>query len=190
MPSDFSLDKRSKELEEAFFNKQNQKLIDELKKMKAMEETKEALQEASGISDDGILQKLVELDIHAEMVAALTAVPLIEVAWADGHVDEKEKQAILDAAREGGISPESHPFTLLSQWLSQKPTPELMEAWEHYMQGLCAALSAGEVLKFKKDLLDRARRVAEAAGGFLGLTSKISASEQKMLDRLEEAFPK
>ncbi len=31
--------------------------------------------------------------------------------------------------------------------------------------------------------------VAEAAGGFLGLTSKISASERAVLDEVEAALP-
>lgn len=37
------------------------------------------------------------------------------------------------------------------------------------------------------DLLGRARAVAEAAGGFLGL-GKISSSEQAVLTELERAF--
>ena len=39
-------------------------------------------------------------------------------------------------------------------------------------------------------MLDRARGVAEAAGGgFLGIGSKVSAPEQKVLDELASAFP-
>jgi len=189
MSADFFLDNRTRELEEAFFNKQDQKLIDELREMKTMEETKEALREASCIDDDRILQKLVELNIHAEMVAALAAVPLIEVAWADGHVDDKEKAAILDAAVKSGIPMESHYHTMLSQWLGHKPGPELMDAWRHYLEGLCQAMSDEEVARLKRDLIERAKNVAEAAGGFLGLTSKISSGEQKMLEALEKAFP-
>ena len=37
-------------------------------------------------------------------------------------------------------------------------------------------------------VLDRARGVAEAAGGFLGI-GKVSAHEQKVLDELASAFP-
>ena len=40
----------------------------------------------------------------------------------------------------------------------------------------------------KRDLLGRARSVAEAAGGFLGFGSKVSQSEQAILDELEQAF--
>ena len=37
-------------------------------------------------------------------------------------------------------------------------------------------------------MLDRARGVAESAGGFLGM-NKVSAAEQKVLDELASAFP-
>jgi hypothetical protein len=182
------LDRSRRELEEAFFLEQDKKLIAELRKMKAMEETKQALRQASSIHDDRILAKLVELDIHAEMVAALTAVPLIEVAWADGKVDEKEREAILHAAGQSGIDPDSSCHTLLEQWLTHKPGVKLMEAWTHYIEGLCSVLTEEEADRLKKDLLDRARRVAESSGGFLGLTSKVSAKEKEMLDQLEQAF--
>ena len=40
----------------------------------------------------------------------------------------------------------------------------------------------------KTTFLSRARQVAEAAGGFLGLTSKISGKEEAMLKKLESVF--
>jgi hypothetical protein len=40
----------------------------------------------------------------------------------------------------------------------------------------------------KQDLLGRARGVAEAAGGFLGLGKRISSAEQAVLTELEQAF--
>ena len=64
-----------------------------------LEESKEALSEASGITNDSILENLFRLGIDAEMVAALQLVPLLEVVWAAGELDEKEKQAVLKAAR-------------------------------------------------------------------------------------------
>ena len=63
-----------------------------------------------------------------------------------------------------------------------------MTAWIHYMEGLCSALSDEETDRLRKDLMERARKVAEASGGFLGLISSISPSERKILDRLENAF--
>ncbi len=81
------LTERGRVLEEEFFHKENQRLLKQLRQMKKMEESKEALAETSGISDDAILQSLLELHIDAQTLAALALVPLIVVAWADGYLD-------------------------------------------------------------------------------------------------------
>lgn len=50
-------------------------------------------------------------------------------------------------------------------------------------------MSGEEVAALKAGLLDRARAVAGASGGFLGPGSKISNAEADMIRRLESAFP-
>ena len=40
----------------------------------------------------------------------------------------------------------------------------------------------------RKTTLDRALAVAESAGGFLGLTSKVSASERAVIEELENVL--
>ncbi len=46
-----------------------------------------------------------------------------------------------------------------------------------------------EVAALKEGLLDRARAVAGASGGFLGLGPKVSAAEADVIGRLEQVFP-
>ena len=116
------------DLENSFFLKEDQKLIEKLREMKKMEETKQNLAQVSGIQNDKILQALVDMDIHAEIVAALTVVPLIEVAWADGKMEDKEKEAVLKGAGSSGISEDESSYTLLKQWLEHHPGPDLLEA--------------------------------------------------------------
>ena len=53
---------------------------------------------------------------------------------------------------------------------------------------LCARLSIEGQLELREDLLGRAREVAEAAGGFLGVRS-ISRREETVLRELESVFP-
>ncbi len=54
---------------------------------------------------------------------------------------------------------------------------------------MAAKLDDAGVQALRADLLGRARRVAEAAGGFLGLGRRVSAAEQAVLERLAAAFP-
>lgn len=182
------LETRRRSLEEEFFHRENQRLVENLRKMHRIEKSKEALAHASGITNDAILEKLLELGIQAETVAALALVPLVEVVWADGHLDEKERQAILAAADAGGLAREDLDYELLQSWLIRRPEPRLREAWRQYIEGLCEQLSEEERNALKADLLDRARAVAEASGGFLGLGSKVSQAEAGMLEELEKAF--
>jgi len=60
------------------------------------------LAEASGLTDIDLVDRLVGLGIRASTLAALTLVPLIEVAWADDRMEAKERDAILAAAAATG----------------------------------------------------------------------------------------
>jgi len=182
-----SLSERGRTLEDEFFLKEDMKMIEKLKQLKKMEETREALANTSGIRNQEVLNKLLELNIQPETLAALSAVPLVEIAWADGTMDAKEKQAILAGARQLGIAQEG--VELLEQWLERRPEPGLLIAWTHFIEGLSEQLSSDELSSLKSGLLSHARAVAEAAGGLLGL-GKISDAEQQILKRLEAAFKK
>jgi hypothetical protein len=181
----------SKPLEDAFFTSQDQKLIDDLRAMRKMNETKESLAEVSGIKNDAILQKLVSLDIRPETLASLSIVPLIEVAWADGEIDAKEQKAVLSAAekkgvvKNGGIN-----YDMVKQWMTHKPTNDLLDAWTHYIKGLCEQLTAEEKDTLRFEIMGNAKTVAEASGGILGtgIGNTISKPEQEMLAKLEAAF--
>jgi tellurite resistance protein len=149
---------------------------------------KQSLSRASGITDDAVLERLVEAGIGSQTLAALSLVPLVEVAWADGSMDPRERAAILEAAAEAGIGRRTPAYDLLAGWLEQRPGPALGVAWCDYVSELCSAMSADSRASLRHDLLGRARTVARAAGGILGVDARISADEQRVLDSLEKAF--
>ena len=144
----------------------------------------------TGVTDPRRLDRLMELGITPETAAMLTLVPLIEVAWADGRMEEKERQAILTVVSKGGVTKGSPNYELLDHWLSRKPTTELLEAWTHYVEELSEQATPEERERFEEWLVDRARTIAEAAGGFLGLTSPISEAERQMIEKLRSAIRK
>jgi len=175
-------------LEDSFFHVKNSELLDDFREhLDRMERTAQ-LADASGIHDDAILQRLVALNIGPETLAALTLVPVVEVAWADGKVDAKEHATVLSAAEKIGMLREDDAFALLDEWLNEKPSPEMMVAWKQYVSALCETLDDEAVECLKHDLLDRAQAVAEATGGILGLGNPVTAEEKAVLDELEGAF--
>jgi tellurite resistance protein len=176
-------------VEDEFFEKHDKVLIAELKALKEMKETKESLRKASGIDNDAVLEKLVKLNVRPETVAALSFVPMVEVAWADGIVQPQEKTALLESAAQCNVNPGSPEYAIIERWLEHKPTPALLESWIHYCQGLCAQLSADERHNLRESVMDHARIIAQAHGGFLGLVGdKVSPEEKAMLARLDAAF--
>lgn len=177
-----------RELEDSFFLEEDRLLIERRQALRRLEETREALARASGIRDQKVLQRLVELGVRPESVAPLALVPIVEVAWADGKVDHQERQAVLQAAEARGMRAGDVEHDLLQSWLAHRPKPELLEAWRHYVAGLCPELGPEQREALRRELLDRARQVAEASGGFLGLGQKISPAEAAVLERLGQAF--
>jgi hypothetical protein len=186
MPHDFLADRR-KALEEAFFAKQDAKVIAQLRAEREKRLAVAALKGASTIEDPGLLERLVDLGIDAQSWTALALVPLIEVAWADGTMEPKEREAILAAAREHGVPDDSPGRQLLESFLSARPGPEVFAAWGAYVTELAANFSAEERERMRARLIERARKVAKSAGGLLGIAS-ISDAEKRVLAELEKPF--
>lgn len=187
MSGEFLGDRRAA-LEEAFFARQDAELRQRLRQLDDARAKKEALAAASGIKDDAVLEELEALGLDADTVAALSVVPLVAVAWADGHIDDQERRSAFAKAAEMGLTTQSASLKLLEQWLARPPSPKLLTAWKDYIRALTATQSAEARQALKEGVMARARQVAHAAGGFLGLGRKASASETKVLAELEQAF--
>lgn len=181
------LDERRQSLEDEFFHKQSQENLEALRKQLAQQTTKEELRKASGMTDDAVLDKLLALGIGAETVLALSLVPLIHVAWADGKIQDQEREAILQGAQKKGIATDSPAFALLQAWLSRQPNLTLFETWEAYIKALRGKLTDKESAQLEAQVMRFARFVAESSGGFLGI-GKISNAEETALARIEAAF--
>lgn len=181
-------DDRRRALEESFFHNRNLQLLDKLREEMATKEQKEALAATSGITDDAVLDQLVAANISAETLAAVSLVPVVLVAWADGNMADKERAAILDASAKEGIQAASVARQLLETWLDESPDSQtLAAAWKAYTSLVLEHLSDAAKASLRNTTTQRARRVAEAAGGVLGLNA-VSKTEQDVLDDLEAAL--
>ena len=183
-----TLHSAAKALEDAFFAKENARLLEQLRTKAEKEEKRKALRAVIQVQDEGLIDHLLELGLGPETVLAVTLVPLAMVAWADGSMQPKEREAILRAASEKGIKPGSIAQQVLDSWLTQPPSPKLVEAWKRYTQTIWPSLTPHEREEVRQAGLERARGVAEAAGGFLGLGSGVTAKERAVLDELAQVL--
>jgi hypothetical protein len=178
----------ARSLEDAFFARESAKLLEAMRLKTARLERRDALRQVIKGADDALLDHLLELGVNAETVLAMMLLPLVRVAWADGAIDAKEREAILKAAAQRGLHPETPGHDLLKSWLEHEPGESTVEAWRKYLEGVWPSLTWDERNELRERLLGLARGVAEAAGGFLGLGSKISQAERVVLDEIEAAL--
>jgi hypothetical protein len=180
---------RVRTLEDEFFRKEDQRLTARLQELKTRAMSREVLARASGIKSEMILDRLLDLGIRPEIVGALAVVPLAEVAWADGSLDDEERRAVLERAEQSGVARGSTDHDLLSSWLNHRPDAKLLSAWKHMVQGLCEHMTTEQVADLRRGLIERARTIAKASGGVFGLGA-VSAAEADMIEQLESAFRK
>jgi hypothetical protein len=186
MSKDF-LAGRERALEDEFFYRVDQKLREQLRAKMQTEQDCKQLSAETGIRDETVLKELVDVGITTDTMLALSLVPLVQVAWADRIVQEKEREAILKAAAEQGRGIGSASFQMLEHWLESPPEEKVMQAWKDYVGDLCKTLDSARVAALRDDVISHAREVAEAAGGLLGLGA-VSEKEQAVLEELEQAF--
>ena len=175
-------------LEEAFFARENAALLAELRKKSSTESRRDRLREVVKIKDEAFLARLDTLGIEPQTVLAVVLVPLVFVAWADGKLDDREREAILAAARDRGVAAEQTARRLLASALEHRPDPKLLALWKTFAKRLWGRFTADERWQMRQHVLHSAREVAEAAGGMLGITSPISAAERKILEEMEKVL--
>ncbi len=167
------LDPMRKATEEEYFRQRNAELS---AKIKARAGLKEA-----GVQDDGLAQQLTEAGFDKDSVRALFLLPLIDVAWADGRVEDEEKREVLSVAQSRGIEKTSTAWKMLETWLSQGPRDST------FLNARVLLEPALLDLKSKGGsgwILEAAERVALAAGGIFGLGQKISSDEKAAIEKL------
>jgi hypothetical protein len=149
--------------------------------------TKDELRKVSGMTDEAVLDRLVALGLTGKTIAALSLVPLIWVAWADGVIQDNERVAILQGAHGKGLEEGTAGYQLLEGWLARRPDEGLFSAWEAYIKTLTAQLNDEQNRLLRTQIVNFARVVAESAGGFLGI-GRVAGSEEKVLARIGAAF--
>ena len=180
----------SRALDEKFYREQDIALLEYLRSQDDDDNRRAQIAEITQIDDVAVLDSLLQVGVTAESFNALVLFPLVRVAWADGSVSEVERDAVLRAAADQGIAVDTANYRLLQGWLEDCPDAALQEAWQNYARALARELDSTSLAKVRGSMLKRARQVADAAGGFLGLGNRISKNEELALLDLAHAFDK
>lgn len=173
--------------EDDYFYRRDRELLEKLRSATVEKERRQALEAATGISDPGLLEELDDLGVGVASIAAVSLIPMVLVAWADGAVDGKERKEMLKIAAGKGVEPGSPAHDLLEHWLTHAPDADLFETWESYVAAMLPKLSEGARAKLKEEFLDQCEATARASGGVLGIGS-VSSKEEAVIERIGAAI--
>jgi len=160
---------RERWLEEEYFGRKNQELIEKLRQKRAREADLEKMSEIMGVNDREVLEALQDLGYTSETIQLLHIVPLVEVAWTEGGVADREREMIYKIARARGVQPDSVAHELLSLWLENKPTERFFENSLRAIRVVLDLLPEEQRQAGRKDLITYCNQIAAAVStGILG----------------------
>ena len=171
--------------EETYFRKQDQELIERMRRAASAEAARREIGEKTGLQDPELLKDIEQLGFSADTVALLPLMPLVEVAWAEGGVSGPERTALVDFARRRGIAAGSAADDQLREWLGSRPSAAMFSKANRLTGAILAAHGAGDLTA--DDLVKQCEAIAAASGGVLGI-GKVSAEERTALAQIAAAL--
>lgn len=180
---------RGRSLEEEYFHRKEKEVIEKMRLRAAAEDERRRLGQETGVADDEVLRDLQELGYTPETVMLLHLVPLIQTAWAEGGVSQKEHDLIVKAARARGIDAGSPADQQLNGWLARRPSEAFFEKTLRAIRTILQAQPAESRTASEKDLLSLATSIAAASGGIVGFRS-VSDEERQILAHISDELKK
>jgi hypothetical protein len=122
---------------------------------------------------DALEQELRSLGLDPGSSAALSLLPLVQVAWADGAVQDAERALILEQAKALALSPDG--LLMLGNWLAFPPSAGYLARGHAALASLLREAAAPAVAP--TDVVGYCQLVARSAGGLFGVgaTSRAEA---------------
>jgi uncharacterized tellurite resistance protein B-like protein len=96
--------------------------------------------------DEAIIDALQSLGIDRASYKVIALLPLVEMAWADGKVQEEERRLILRiASNHGRLGGEG--LRVLENWLAVRAEPRDQEARKHHRRRRSCSGGKGSVTR-------------------------------------------
>lgn len=165
----------------------------ELRQRKRQENQLAAIRqkETEGIAEalhtnDAIAAEAMNLGFDTETARVLPLVPIIQMAWADGKVTNRETAKVVELAEKFGIAENTAAANFLHMLLAEQPSNLFFERVNAVIARLVDEAPSEEINR--ESILDWSTAVAESSGGFFGLTDPISKEEKELLAQFAQTF--
>jgi hypothetical protein len=184
MMSEDVFKERGRSFEEDYFRKHEAKLIATLRERGRLEEISEALAMKLQIDNPDLLRRIMALGVTIETGPAFLLAPLVQVAWAEGAVTDRERATVLRLATERGIEQTSPAYEQLDVWLSQRPVDALFDAAIETIKSGLSVLTPEDRADRIRRIVEACHEVADASGGLSRLIGMggVSNEEEELLD--------
>lgn len=142
------------------------------------------------MTDEELITELQALGIDKYSYRLIALLPLVQVAWADGTVQEAERTRILGIASSNGML-DGRYGDIVRGWLTTRPSDEQLErgrrllvALVHRHRGIGAELSPDTL----EAVQQRCEEIARAAGGLFDLVFTVDPSERAAIKEIAESM--
>ncbi len=191
MTSDILHD-RERGIEAQWARQHDQELLQRLRERARLDDVAAALARKLRVDDPELRRRILDLGVTHETGPALYLVPMVQVAWADGHVTERERETILGLAAARGVAAGSPVRAKVLEWLREPPVQELYDAALEVLKVGISVLPDAERMQRIESYAESFRRVAEASHGrfvnLFGLRRAVSREEKRVIARLVETL--
>ena len=178
---------RERSLEEEYVRRHEAKLLEKLRERGKLEEIAAALAAKLQVDNPELLRRIVTLGVTLDTGAAFMLAPLVQIAWAEGAVTDRERETVLRLAEERGVEKGSPAHAQLLEWLRVRPADEFFGAAVEAIKAGLMVLSPEERADRVKRIVEACHQVAAASGGLsrlLGLGTGVSGEEESILDTI------
>jgi hypothetical protein len=182
---------RERGLEEEFFRKSDANLIEKMREKAKLDEVVAELAKVLQVENPDLLRRVQGLGINMGTGPALLLAPLVQVAWAEGKVTEKERETVLRIAASRGVEPGSLAQALLLEWLEHRPADAVFQTAIEVIKAGLSHLPPKEREERIASIVQACQEVSEASGGIakaLGVGSGVSTGEKSALDAVAAAL--
>jgi hypothetical protein len=171
---------RERAEEAVYFSQQDAKLIEKLRQQARFAEIAHALAEKLQVDEPALLDHVKKLGVTLDTGAAFILAPLVEVAWANGHVSHAARDAVLRVATRRGVVHGSADHHQLLEWLAHRPSEAIFQAAREAIRVGISVLPPAEAEQRIAAMVKACEEVAQAtAGGLAKLLQPSGISDDE-----------
>jgi hypothetical protein len=176
-------------LEEVYFRKKDEELVEKLHRLRERQSEHHKIAEIIGVAaDDDVIDALQYLGYTDKTIGLLYLIPLVQIAWSEGGAADREIEAILKVAEMRGIEPGSSAHQQLIRWLSDKPREHFFEDNLHALRVIFELLPPDQRTIRRRELIDSCNQIASIVeGGIMG-RARISEAERTLIAHIATAI--